>query len=499
MKTLKNSLSRFIGLLWVVTNLVSTEGHAEPLSSGTAKSNRPNIIVIMADDLGYADLGSYGCKDIPTPNIDQLATEGARFTSAYVTWPMCGPSRAGFLTGRIQSTFGYYKNQTTPLDPKQGLPRMETIASLLQKQGYVTGGVGKWHMGSSNEQHPNAMGFDDWFGFLSGGLMYFPLDHPKYNGRFSPLKRPAKWRDMHHTMPLIHNREPVERHGYLTHELTEAGISFLETHRNERFFLFMSYNAPHLDLEAPEETIARFPKESMTLVPGVKPEARSVYGAMVYELDRGVGKLLAKLDELGLDGNTVVWFLSDNGGMKRTSDNRPLRGHKGNSYEGGLRVPMIAKWPGRISQGTVLGEAVTSLDIGATSLAMAGGDPERAGLHGKDIRPYVTQLSNKPPHDALYWHTAKGERPGGVLREGDFKLIVKAKGKPELYNLKADLGESKDLASSQPEQVQSMLTRWLEWNKGNTPDLWKTPDPDSYQYADYDWLMGSQHYRTESE
>lgn len=461
-----------------------------------AEERKPNIVVIMADDLGYADLGVYGCEDIPTPNIDQLAAEGARFTSGYVTWPMCGPSRAGFLTGRNQSSFGYYKNQTSPLDPKQGLPKMDTIASLLQRQGYVTGGVGKWHMGTTDEQHPNAMGFDDWFGFLSGGLMYFPFDHPNYKGRFTPLKRPANWRDIHHTLPLIHNRTPVEWDGYLTHVLTEAGIRFMEKNRSNPFFLFMSYNAPHLDLEAPEETIAKFPKESMTKVPGVKPEARSIYGAMVYELDQGVSKLLTKLDELGLADNTVVWFLSDNGGMRRTSDNRPLRGSKGNAYEGGLRVPMIVRWPGKVPAGVVLEEAVTSLDIGATALAMAGGDVENAGLHGKDVRSYMTQRSATAPHEALFWHTAKGERAEGVVRVGDYKLLIKPKGLVELYDLKEDLGEENDLAASQPERVEAMHDRWVEWNKGNAPDLWEAPDKDAYQYADYDWLIGSQHYKS---
>lgn len=491
MKDRHKSLGLKLTVCWLAWALLAASGQAE--------EGKPNIVVIMADDLGYADLGSYGCEDIPTPNIDRLAEEGARFTSAYVTWPMCGPSRAGFLTGRNQSTFGYYKNQTSPLDPNQGLPKMETIASLLQKQGYVTGGVGKWHMGTTDEQHPNAMGFDDWFGFLSGGLMYFPLDHPSYKGKYNPLDRPAKWRDIHHTLPLIHNREPVKREGYLTHELTAAGIRFLEKNREMPFFLFMSYNAPHLDLEAPVETIAKFPPESMTKVPGVKPEARSVYGAMVYELDQGVGNLLAKLEELGLSENTVVWFLSDNGGMVRTSDNRPLRGSKGNAYEGGLRVPMIVKWPGKVAEGVVLEEMVTSLDIGATSLAMAGGDPESSGLHGKDIRPYLMQETSEAPHERWFWHTAKGARPEGVVREGDFKLLIKEKGKPELYHLREDLAETNDLAEAQPERVQAMLARWLEWNEGNAPDLWQTPDKNAYQYADYDWLIGSQHYKAESE
>ncbi|MBK1853635.1 sulfatase-like hydrolase/transferase [Verrucomicrobiaceae bacterium 5K15] len=433
-------------------------------------AQKPNIIVIMADDLGYNDLGVYGCKDIPTPHLDKLAKEGVRFTSAYVTWPMCGPSRAGFLTGKHQSKFGYYKNVSAPFDPQQGLPKMETIASLLQKQGYVTGGVGKWHMGTTNDQHPNAMGFDDWFDFLGGGLMYFPLDHPSYKGRFSPMKKPLNHKYLQHTLPVIHNRKPVQWEQYLTRELTDAGIRFLVENTEKPFFLFMSYNAPHLDLEAPQQTIAKFPPKKMSKLPGVSPKSRSIYGAMVYEMDQGIGKLLAKVDALGLSDNTVIWFLSDNGGMRKTSDNRPLRGAKGSSYEGGIRVPMFVKWPGKTASGKVLTDAITSLDIGATSLAMAGGQPQQAGLHGKDIRSYLTQESTQAPHQTLYWHTARNMDPEGVIREGDFKLIIR-NNRVELYHLKDDLGEKHNLAAKYPEKVQSMKARWLEWDNDKKPPL----------------------------
>ena len=398
-----------------------------PQSVLADEPSRPNIIVIMADDLGYADVGCYGCQDIPTPNIDRLAAEGVRFTSGYVTGNMCGPSRAGFLTGRIQSTFGYYQNVSEPFDPAQGLPPLETVASLLKKRGYVTGGVGKWHMGTANEQHPNAMGFDDWFGFLGGGLMYFPLDHPSYQGRFTPIKRPLHHKYLQHTMPVIHNSTPVKWKQYLTRELTDAGVRFVEKNEDQPFFLFMSYNAPHLDLEAPAETIAKFPINKMTAIPGVKPESRSIYGAMVDEMDQGIGKLLARVDSLGLSENTVVWFLSDHGGMKRTSDNRPLRGSKGNSYEGGLRVPMIVKWPGKATPGKVLKAPVTSIDIVATSLAMASDDPLETTLDGKDIRDYITGQSKKDPHEVLFWNTGSYKSPIGVMRKGDYKLIYTPK------------------------------------------------------------------------
>ncbi|MGJ8643531.1 MAG: sulfatase-like hydrolase/transferase [Luteolibacter sp.] len=463
------------------------------LNALLAAKDRPNIIVIMADDLGYNDLGVYGCKDIPTPHLDKLANEGVRFTSGYVTWPMCGPSRTGFLTGKHQSKFGYYKNVSAPFDKRQGLPKIETIASLLKKQGYVTGGVGKWHMGTADDQHPNSMGFDDWFGFLGGGLMYFPLDHPSYKGRFTPIKRPLSMKYMQHTLPVIHNREPVEWDQYLTRELTDAGIRFLEKNQEDPFFLFMSYNAPHLDLEAPEETIAKFPADKMSKVPGIEPKARSIYGAMVYEMDEGIGQLLAKLDELELSENTVVWFLSDNGGMKATSDNRPLRGTKGNAYEGGIRVPMFVKWPGKTPAGKVLDAPVTSLDITATSIAMAGGDPASEGLHGKDIRAYMAQQSAEAPHGVLYWNTARNDKASaGVIREGDFKLIIGSK-KVELYNLKDDLGEMNNLADAYPEKVQSMKALWMEWDKDKKPPLWSGGE--NIQHADYDWLTGSPHFK----
>ncbi|MGB7326089.1 MAG: sulfatase-like hydrolase/transferase [Rubripirellula sp.] len=469
----------------------------------TAAERRPNIIVIMADDLGYADVGCYGCKDIPTPNIDQLAADGVRFTSAYVTGNMCGPSRAGFLTGRVQSTFGYYRNVNNPYDPAQGLPNMPTITSLLQEQGYVTGGVGKWHMGTANHQHPNAMGFDDWFGFLGGGLMYFPLDHRSYQGKFTLLQRPLHHKYIQHTMPVIHNNKVVPWEQYLTRELTDAGVAFLDRNQNEPFFLFMSYNAPHLDLEAPKETIAKYPEDKMTKVPGVTAKSRSIYGAMVDELDQGIGKLLAKVEALGLEDDTVVWFLSDHGGMKKTSDNRPLRGNKGNSYEGGLRVPMIVKWPGKTpkdkairdkaTKGKVLDAPVTSLDIGATSLAMAGGDPHESGLHGKDIRSYISGHSDEAPHDVLFWYTGGYKEPSGAMREGDYKMLHTGK-TSELYNLKDDLSETTNLAASEPDRLASMLSRWKKWASGSQPELWQNSGT-TIQFANYEWLKGSPHYK----
>ncbi|MFG0287529.1 MAG: sulfatase-like hydrolase/transferase [Rhodopirellula sp. JB044] len=459
---------------------------------------QPNVVVIMADDLGYADVGFQGCQDIRTPNIDQLASSGARFTQGYVTGCMCGPSRAGFLTGRIQSSFGYYVNASRPLDPAQGFPAdIKTIAHRMQEQGYVTGGVGKWHMGTANHQRPNAMGYSDWYGFYGGGLMYYPLHHPSYDGRYRTKTKPWSMRDMHHTLPMLHNGKPVDWDQYLTRELTDGGIRFIEKNREQPFFLFVSYNAPHEYLEAPAETIEKYPPESMTKVPGVPAENRSVYAAMVDEMDQGIGRILQTLDRLELRDNTVVWFLSDHGGMKRTSDNRPLRGAKGNAYEGGLRVPFVVRWPNRIQPGTVLDHPVTSLDIGATSLSLAGADVDKLALHGRDISEYITGKTSDAPHQELYWHVGKGRKDlSGVLREGDYKMLV-TRGRAELYDLRTDPTESHDLAKAQPQRAKRMLAKWKSWNESNEPPLWN-PNQQSrnqYQYADYEWLRGTPHYQ----
>jgi arylsulfatase A-like enzyme len=355
-------------------------------------------------------------------------------------------------------------------------------------------------MGTANDQHPNELGFSEWWGFLSGGHLYYPDDHPSYHGKYLNLKKPWGMRDMHHCLPILHNRERVEWTQYLTRELTDQGIRFMEKNRDKPFFLFMSYNAPHEYLEAPEETKARFPANSMTVIPGVKPKDRAVYGAMVDELDRGVGRLLAFLGQLGLSDHTIVWFLSDNGGMKRTSDNRPLRGNKWDSYEGGLRVPFVVSWPGRVKPGAVLEAPVTALDIGATSVALAGGDPSKAGLDGSDITGYMTGGTTDAPHDEIFWRIGRSFNDrSGVLRVGDFKLIIHKSG-VELYDLKNDLAETTDLSQAHPERVRVMLERWKSLNQSSKPPLWKPLTAkeqmkDEYQYQDYEWLKGTPHYR----
>lgn len=329
--------------------------------------------------------------------------------------------------------------------------------------------------------------------------MYFPLDHPSYDGRY--LSKTEAWsvRDMHHTLPMLHNGKPVEWNQYLTRELTDGGIRFIEKNCEQPFFLFVSYNAPHEYLEAPAETIAKYPPEAMTDVPGVPTRSRQIYAAMVDEMDQGIGRLMETLDQLDLADNTIVWFLSDHGGLKRTSDNRPLRGSKGNAYEGGLRVPFVVRWPETVKPGTVLNHPVTSLDIGATSVALAGGDVQQADLHGSDLTNYMTGQSTDAPHGKLFWHTGKGLKDiTGALRDGDHKMLVK-RGKVEVYNLKNDPAESTDVAGTQPQLAERMLVEWRYWNQSNRPTLWTNGNKGDFQYAEYEWLKGTPNYKPATE
>jgi len=465
----------------------------------SSAAEKPNIIVIMVDDLGYNDVGYNGCEDIPTPNIDRLAHDGAQLTSGYVTGAMCGPSRAGFITGKWQSTFGFYKNPKQPLNPTHGLPAgINTVASYMQQQGYKTGGVGKWHMGSIPSQHPNALGYDDWYGFLSGGRYYFPDDHPNYNGKYLKKTTPWNMRMVHHTFPMLHNYKVLEWDQYITRELTAYSLKFIDDNKENPFFLFVSYNAPHLELEAPEETIAKFPEDKMSKVPGVSPKTRSIYAAMTYEMDLGVGQIIQSLEEKGLLENTLIWFLSDNGGMKKTSDNRPLKGAKGSIHEGGLRVPFIAHWPNSIPKGSKIDHPVTSLDIGATAVAIAGGDLSTTDLHGVSLLPNLKGESTEKPHEEIYWswsyHTEKDER--GVYLKDGYKLILQ-KGEKELYYLPEDISENNNLAATKPEIVFSYYARWKELNQKSAPRYFTEKDKSkwAYQYANYEWLKGTPHYK----
>jgi len=287
------------------------------LSIGYSQNaKKPNIIIILADDLGYADVGFNGCKDIPTPNIDRIATNGVKFTSGYVTFSVCGPSRAGLLTGRYPQRFGYERNpQYRPHDPNMGLPKEEnTLAESLKQVGYTSGIIGKWHQGADISNHPLNRGFDEFFGHLGGGHRYFPEELTIQDSYAVENDEGMSYKTW-----IMRNHEPVQTKKYLTDEFSDEAVRFVERHQKEPFFLYLAYNAPHSPLQATEEYLDRFPN--------IKDEKRKTYAAMVSAVDDGVGKLLDKLESLHLDKNTLVYFLSDNGGPEKDkgSKNGPLK------------------------------------------------------------------------------------------------------------------------------------------------------------------------------
>ncbi len=419
-----------------------------------ASAASPNVIVILADDLGYADVGFNGCRDIPTPHIDAIASGGVRCTNAYVSYSVCSPSRAGLLTGRYGQRFGHERNPIyNPLDATMGLPISErTLANVLGDAGYQSSIIGKWHLGAHDIFHPLERGFTEFFGFLGGGHHYFPEAYVQPDDR-------AKWDE--YTTKLIRNRARVEETDYLTRVLSREAVSFVERHQAESFFLFLSYNAPHTPMQAPDETLAKFAS--------IADEKRRMYAAMVSEVDTGVGKLLTKLNELELASNTLLFFLSDNGGPEsnNSSDNGPLRGSKGDMYDGGIRVPLAVRWPAKLPAGKVYDKTVSALDIFATAVAVADAseycDPAKP-LDGVDLVGYLTGERDDPPHDALYWRQAN--RNIRALRQGNTKLTQPKKAtEAMLFDLATDIGESQDLASGNPGQVKRLDTLWQHWNE----------------------------------
>ncbi len=411
---------------------------------------RPNVIVILADDLGYADLGCHGAKDIPTPHLDALAAGGVRCTSGTVSHPFCSPTRAGLLAGRYQQRFGHENNpKWDPADETLGLPvQVPTVADALRAAGYRTGAVGKWHLGAAPRFHPNRRGFDEYFGILGGGHQYFPV-----------ARSAAEY-----SIPVDRNGQAVDEPEYLTRAFSREAAAFVERHRGRPFFLYLAYNAPHTPMQAPKETVAKFAS--------IADEKRRTYAAMVSEVDDGVGLVLRRLRELGLEERTLVFFLSDNGGppSANASSNGPLRGAKGQVYEGGIRVPFLVRWPGRLRAGATYDAPVSSIDLFATAAAAAGARAE--GLEGVDLVPYLAGEKAGVPHERLFWRSGGGER--WAVREGNWKLLDAGEGRM-LFDLAADPGETTDLASKHPDVAERLARAYADWDRGNVKPLWDNP------------------------
>ena len=415
------------------------------------RQTRPNIIVIISDDMGYADIGCHGCKDIQTPNIDSIAHKGIRFTNGYVTASKCSPSRAGLMTGRYQQRFGYEFNPGPPpkgIRENIGLPITEvTIADVLASAGYTTGAVGKWHLGTSPRFNPIKRGFAEFFGFPHGG-------HP-YIGRH--------WMESN---PVMRGNVPVNEKEYLTDAFSREAIAFIERHHDKPFFLWLAYNAPHKPMQTPQRY--RYSFEHIT-----KP-VRRTYAGMLAAMDDGIGNLLEKLRTYGIEDDTLLFFLNDNGGSGKGygSRNSPLKAGKGSFFEGGIRVPFIVKWPRRLPAGVTYEHPVISLDILPTVAAVAGAKlPTDRRIDGVNLIPYLTGRTKKTPHEILFWR--KGD--DYAVRQANWKLVSTA-GKTELFDLAADIGENRNLAAERPDVLKKLTKAYEKWNAQMKEPLWP-PNP----------------------
>jgi arylsulfatase A-like enzyme len=432
-----------------------------------AEPAKPNILIIVSDDHGYADVGVQGANDIPTPNLDSLAANGLRCTSGYVSSCMCSPSRAGLLTGRSQSRFGHEINwePAQPINPndKRGLPLTEkTIADQLKAAGYRTGIVGKWHLGESAPFHPNQRGFDEFFGFVGGGHDYFC---DSYTSEPNP-KRPKY---AHYVTPLERNGVPEKRTGYLTTVLGTEAAAFIHRHKDQPWMLYASFNAPHTPLQATSELLER--------VKHIADERRRTYAAMVIGLDDAVGTILKQLRDDGLDARTLIFFLSDNGGplTRNGSLNTPLRGEKGGMLEGGIRVPFFVQWKGTLPAGKTYDRPVSSLDILPTALALAGAKSiATQPLDGVNLVPFLKGEKTGDPHEFLFWRMSA--RSIWAVRSGDHKLVMQRTRTPQLYDLATDIGETTDLAARLPEVRDRLRAAYDTWAASLPEPLWGVED-----------------------
>ena len=477
---MKRLTQTFLAVIYTLCGLIST----------AAEARRPNVIFIVADDLGYGDAGCYGGREIPTPNIDRLAAGGARFTNGYVTAPFCAASRAALLTGRWQTRFGFEFNPIGAKNaaPGIGLPVDEkTVADRLRDAGYATALVGKWHLGGTAPFHPQRRGFDEFFGFLHEGHFYVPQPWPGVTtwlrrkslpdgsqGRWtSPDGRTVWSTHMGHNEheydtdnPILRSSQPVDEKANLTDAFTREACGFIERYKSQPFFLCLAYNAVHSPMQGVDRYMEKFAH--------IADIQRRIFAAMLAHLDDGVGRVLDQLRKSGIEEDTLIVFLSDNGGPTKelTSSNAPLRGGKGELWEGGIRVPFIVSWKGRIAP-RVLDVPVVSMDATATALAVASSGKitpakSAAALDGANLLPLLAGESTASPHADLFWRVGKKN----AVRSGDWKLIRDGK-EWQLYDLAHDISETNDLAAKQSERVRAMNAVWEKWNAEQIEPLWK--------------------------
>ena len=458
-----------------------------------------NILLITADDLGKTDISLYGGTAVDTPHIDSLGYDGVVFTEAYCTSPICSPSRASMLTGRYQQRYGYEvqpqsryarnrlelfvvkrfidtggwfltENRGTPRKSevaKQGLPPSEiTLAEILGGCGYSTGITGKWHLGFGPDFVPNNRGFDYQYGFYEAFSLFAPVDDPGIvNHRHDYFANKHIWKqERTGSCAIRRNDRVIEEPEYLTFRIAEEAADFLSRSRNEPFFLYVPFSAPHTPFQAPREYVDLFGH--------VGDENKRVYYAMIKALDDAVGSILGTLKRLGLEENTLVLFASDNGGATYTgaTENAPLKGGKFSNFEGGINVPVMARWPGVLPAGEVFTHPVSLLDFFMTAAGTAGAPlPEDRVYDGVDLIPYLTGRRDGPPHEALYWRAAYNK----AVRSGRWKLIIDEKaGRTLLYDMETDKTERRSLAAGRPDIVAGLKDMLAEWETGLMEPLW---------------------------
>ncbi|MBL7077451.1 MAG: sulfatase-like hydrolase/transferase [Kiritimatiellae bacterium] len=429
-------------------------------------AERPNIVILFADDLGYADVGYHGSPDMMTSNIDSIAENGVQFSAGYVTAPVCGPSRAGLRTGIYQNRFGAEDNPgpyKVREDVKIGIPtEMQTMSERMKALGYVTGMIGKSHTGNGPEFHPNSSGYDEFFGFINGASNYLLETRPN---------QPHN--------PIMRQRKRVEETEYLTDAFGREAVAFINRHAPPRhptpdtrhsppFFLYVPFNAIHGPMQATDADLKRFKH--------IADEKRRLAVAMNWNLDRNIGRIMDALRKHGLEENTLVFFLSDNGGKPHGNGslNTPLRGQKGQLWDGGIRVPFCMQWPARIEAGQRLDFPVISLDLLPTVLAAASHPPTHPHTHtlpldGISLLPFATGEKKSPANRYLYWRFNRG----WAIRDAKWKLIGdRGRKQPQLFRIADDISEAKDLYTQKPRVAKRLQKAYDEWDASLMPKLW---------------------------
>ncbi|MBI4626160.1 MAG: sulfatase [Verrucomicrobia bacterium] len=422
---------------------------------GAARAQRPNIVFVLVDDMGYGDIGCMGATDIRTPHIDRLAREGVKFTDFYANAPVCTPTRTGFMTGRwqqrcgIEFAFGYQVEQFRRVNDQWvpepdihalGLPLSETtIAQRLKSAGYRTGAFGKWHLGYRDEYNPVKRGFDEYFGELLGHADHYR--HAYYDGTYA----------------LREGLEPVKRAGYLTDLINERAAKFVREHAREPFFLYVPHLAVHAPFQPPDA-----PETPMVTRETMLLGSRAIYRAMLERVDAGVGMILAELEKHGIADNTLVVFSSDNGG-ERYARNAPLFHHKATLWEGGIRVPCLMRWPAKLPRGKITHQAGITMDLTATFLAAAGATlPAGYKPDGINLLPILT--GEQPESErTFYWRIDRSNRKQRAIRQGQWKYLNDGNTMDLLFDLSTDIGERHNLGYAHPAVLKGLKAKLAAW------------------------------------